>query len=246
MFPDDGSESGPFGAQGGPGKSRHSKTLYAVVQMAGLPNRGRGVSTRASAIPRFRYHHGAELGASTVAMAALLPTPSRHRGFYRHLHPRPGSHRGPACRIEQERRHRHEQPRASLPVDLRPNRSPHLGRGPLGESRVSEQAGGTVETTDAAVHGRQENPAAGLCVDFQLFVVFKALRNKDWTVSIACTVSLLIKILIVISTGLITLSWTVSTSLSSMPSNCQAQRSPMGFESSAVTVVKALFADRFT
>lgn len=55
--------------------------------------------------------------------------------------------------------------------------------------------------------------------DFQILVVFKALRNKDWTVSIACTVSLLIKILIVISTGLITLSWTVSTSLSNMLSN---------------------------
>lgn len=44
--------------------------------------------------------------------------------------------------------------------------------------------------------------------DFQLFAVFKALRNKDWTVSITCAVSVLLKILIVISTGLITLSWT--------------------------------------
>ncbi|KAK8044183.1 hypothetical protein PG993_004207 [Apiospora rasikravindrae] len=43
---------------------------------------------------------------------------------------------------------------------------------------------------------------------FPLFVVFTALRNKDWTVSITCAVSLLMKILIVISTGLITLSWT--------------------------------------
>ncbi|KAK8069938.1 hypothetical protein PG994_006554 [Apiospora phragmitis] len=43
---------------------------------------------------------------------------------------------------------------------------------------------------------------------FPLFVVFKALRNKDWTVSITCAVSVLMKILIVISTGLITLSWT--------------------------------------
>ncbi|KAK7975754.1 hypothetical protein PG989_014217 [Apiospora arundinis] len=44
--------------------------------------------------------------------------------------------------------------------------------------------------------------------DFQLFAVFRALRNKDWTVSITCAVSVLMKILIVISTGLITLSWT--------------------------------------
>ncbi|KAK7932017.1 hypothetical protein PG985_002729 [Apiospora marii] len=43
---------------------------------------------------------------------------------------------------------------------------------------------------------------------FPLLVVFQALRNKDWTVSITCTVSLMLKILIVISTGLITLSWT--------------------------------------
>lgn len=62
--------------------------------------------------------------------------------------------------------------------------------------------------------------------DFQILVVFKALRNKDWTVSIACTVSLLIKVLIVISTGLITLSWTVSASLSSLLSNCKHEETP--------------------
>ncbi|KAK8085699.1 hypothetical protein PG997_006970 [Apiospora hydei] len=43
---------------------------------------------------------------------------------------------------------------------------------------------------------------------FPLFVVFTALRNKDWTVSLTIAVSLLMKVLIVISTGLITLSWT--------------------------------------
>ncbi|KAI0199409.1 hypothetical protein F4808DRAFT_471695 [Astrocystis sublimbata] len=47
---------------------------------------------------------------------------------------------------------------------------------------------------------------------FQLFAIFRALRNKDWTVSAACTVSALVRILIVISTGLITLSWTGVTS----------------------------------
>ncbi|KAK7943542.1 uncharacterized protein PG986_012655 [Apiospora aurea] len=43
---------------------------------------------------------------------------------------------------------------------------------------------------------------------FPPFVVFTALRNRDWTVSVTIAVSLLMKVLIVISTGLITLSWT--------------------------------------
>lgn len=44
--------------------------------------------------------------------------------------------------------------------------------------------------------------------DPQPVAIVKAFRNRDWTVSITCTVSILIKVLIVISTGLITLSWT--------------------------------------
>ncbi|KAK4033529.1 hypothetical protein C8A01DRAFT_19546 [Parachaetomium inaequale] len=44
--------------------------------------------------------------------------------------------------------------------------------------------------------------------DFQLYAVFKALRNRDFAVSITSTVAILIKVLIVISTGLITLTWT--------------------------------------
>jgi hypothetical protein len=44
--------------------------------------------------------------------------------------------------------------------------------------------------------------------DFPVYVVFKALRNRDFTVSIASTVAVIIKALVVISTGLITLSWT--------------------------------------
>ncbi|KAK3294578.1 uncharacterized protein B0H64DRAFT_343955 [Chaetomium fimeti] len=44
--------------------------------------------------------------------------------------------------------------------------------------------------------------------DFQLCVVFKALRNRDFTVSIVSTVSMMIRAMIVISTGLTTLSWT--------------------------------------
>ena len=42
---------------------------------------------------------------------------------------------------------------------------------------------------------------------YQLWAVFKALRNKDFAVSITCAVAVLIKILIIFSTGLITLSW---------------------------------------
>ncbi|KAK3682402.1 hypothetical protein B0T22DRAFT_386525 [Podospora appendiculata] len=41
---------------------------------------------------------------------------------------------------------------------------------------------------------------------FELFVVFRALRNRDFLVSVSSAVSLIIKILIVISTGLITLT----------------------------------------
>ncbi|KAL2198282.1 hypothetical protein P885DRAFT_9380, partial [Corynascus similis CBS 632.67] len=44
--------------------------------------------------------------------------------------------------------------------------------------------------------------------DFQLSAVFKSLRNRDFTVSLTSTVAILIKVLIVISTGLISLSWT--------------------------------------
>ncbi|KAK8139140.1 hypothetical protein PG984_002520 [Apiospora sp. TS-2023a] len=44
--------------------------------------------------------------------------------------------------------------------------------------------------------------------DLQPLAIVKAFRNRDWTVSITCTVSILIRVLIVISTGLITLSWT--------------------------------------
>ena len=45
--------------------------------------------------------------------------------------------------------------------------------------------------------------------DFQLFSVFKALRHRDFTVSITATIAIIIKVLIVISTGLIALSWTL-------------------------------------
>ena len=86
--------------------------------MDGLPKRGRRGSTRVSAILRFRDHHGERDGASTATMATLLPTPSRHRELYSHTRPHPGSHRGPAGHIEQKRRHRHQHPRAALPVDL--------------------------------------------------------------------------------------------------------------------------------
>ncbi|KAH6613686.1 hypothetical protein B0J18DRAFT_460573 [Chaetomium sp. MPI-SDFR-AT-0129] len=44
--------------------------------------------------------------------------------------------------------------------------------------------------------------------DFQLWAVFKALKNRDFTVSATATVAILIKALIVISTGLISLTWT--------------------------------------
>jgi hypothetical protein len=45
--------------------------------------------------------------------------------------------------------------------------------------------------------------------DFQLFTVFKALRNKDYTVCIASSVAIVLKAVLVLSTGLITLSWTL-------------------------------------
>ncbi|KAK8107996.1 uncharacterized protein PG998_010009 [Apiospora kogelbergensis] len=41
----------------------------------------------------------------------------------------------------------------------------------------------------------------------QPLIIVKAFRNMDWMVLITCTVSIFIKILIVISTGLVTLSW---------------------------------------
>ncbi len=44
--------------------------------------------------------------------------------------------------------------------------------------------------------------------DFQLYAVFKALGNRDFNVSITCTVAIIIKLLIILSTGLLTLSWT--------------------------------------
>jgi hypothetical protein len=56
--------------------------------------------------------------------------------------------------------------------------------------------------------------------DFQLYAVFKALRNRDFTVSITTTVAIVIKALVVISTGLITLSWT-KTSHQSWPMTIQ-------------------------
>ncbi|KAK4236997.1 hypothetical protein C8A03DRAFT_35073 [Achaetomium macrosporum] len=45
--------------------------------------------------------------------------------------------------------------------------------------------------------------------EFQLYAVFKALRNRDFLVSIASAVAIVIKVMIVISTGLISLSWTL-------------------------------------
>ena len=46
---------------------------------------------------------------------------------------------------------------------------------------------------------------------FDPFVVFKALRNKDFVTSATATIGILIRILIIISTGLITLSLTEVT-----------------------------------
>src|SRR3569833_952096 len=51
---------------------------------------------------------------------------------------------------------------------------------------------------------------------FQLAALFRSLRNRDFTVSITVAVSILIKILIIVSTGLITLSW-IPISQSSHP-----------------------------
>src|SRR3569833_3205854 len=54
-------------------------------------------------------------------------------------------------------------------------------------------------------------PCRGLLLDYvsawQVGSLFKSLRNRDFTVSITTCVSLILKILIVLSTGLITLSW---------------------------------------
>ncbi|KAK3314396.1 hypothetical protein B0H66DRAFT_458050, partial [Apodospora peruviana] len=47
--------------------------------------------------------------------------------------------------------------------------------------------------------------------DFQPYSVFHAARNKDFVVAITSAVSIMIRLLIVISTGLITLSWTAVT-----------------------------------
>ncbi|KAI0970526.1 hypothetical protein F4678DRAFT_462227 [Xylaria arbuscula] len=43
---------------------------------------------------------------------------------------------------------------------------------------------------------------------FSFFAIFTSLKNRDFTVSIAITVSLILKLLIIISTSLISLSWT--------------------------------------
>jgi len=58
--------------------------------------------------------------------------------------------------------------------------------------------------------------------DFVPFSIFKALRRKDFLVAITSTVSILIKILIVISTGLITLSW-ITVKNESYPMSLQDQ-----------------------
>lgn len=52
--------------------------------------------------------------------------------------------------------------------------------------------------------------------DPQPLAINKAFRNRDWTVLIICTVSTLIKVLIGVSTGLITLSW-IKVHLNSYP-----------------------------
>ncbi|KAK0655014.1 hypothetical protein B0T16DRAFT_362050 [Cercophora newfieldiana] len=44
--------------------------------------------------------------------------------------------------------------------------------------------------------------------DFLPWSVFRALRNKDFVVSITSAISALLKVLVIVSTGLITLSWT--------------------------------------
>ncbi|KAK4150889.1 hypothetical protein C8A00DRAFT_17622 [Chaetomidium leptoderma] len=56
--------------------------------------------------------------------------------------------------------------------------------------------------------------------DFQLFAIFKALRNRDFTVSITSTIAILIKVLIVISSGVITLSWNL-VHIDSLPMTIQ-------------------------
>lgn len=47
--------------------------------------------------------------------------------------------------------------------------------------------------------------------DFQILVVFKSLMNRDYVVSLATTVSLLIKTIVIISTSLTAISWITVT-----------------------------------
>jgi hypothetical protein len=56
--------------------------------------------------------------------------------------------------------------------------------------------------------GSQRTVLLDYVSDFQLYAVFKSLRNGDFAVSITVAVSILVKILIVLSTGLITLTTT--------------------------------------
>ncbi|KAH6842399.1 hypothetical protein B0I37DRAFT_399101 [Chaetomium sp. MPI-CAGE-AT-0009] len=56
--------------------------------------------------------------------------------------------------------------------------------------------------------------------DYQLFTVFKAIRNRDFAVSVTSAVAIVIKVLIVISTGLIDLNWTLDH-YSSWPATVQ-------------------------
>ncbi|KAK4445430.1 hypothetical protein QBC34DRAFT_487271 [Podospora aff. communis PSN243] len=58
--------------------------------------------------------------------------------------------------------------------------------------------------------------------DFLPYSVFKAAKNKDFLVSAASLVTILVKILIIVSTGLITLSWT-PVRMDSYPMTLQAQ-----------------------
>lgn len=70
-------------------------------------------------------------------------------------------------------------------------------------------------------------PKQGLLVDylsdFQPWSIVKGFRNRDYVVSIATTVSVLIKIMIIVSTGLISLSptslfpWYCKTASSATP-----------------------------
>lgn len=64
-----------------------------------------------------------------------------------------------------------------------------------------------------SLHPPHPDPSRTLLLDylsdFQLFAAFKALRNRDFAVTFTTTVAILIKVLIIISTGLITLQWTL-------------------------------------